>query len=141
MEPTEAKLVAKNSRVGATAVSGTRANSVNREFNHRDHTNDRLKRESAAHAVAGVSVVSEGVPRLGNTQEEHDLVVKKMRLRVLWALRSHTHDGKLDEEDKIKAALLFEILGIDKKSQDESVLRLAGPQYTKGWNSNVKTDN
>jgi len=64
-----------------------------------------------------------------------------MRLRVLWSLRSHTGDGRLDEEAKIEAALLFEILGIDEKSQAESVLRLAGPSYTKGWNSNVKTDN
>ena len=131
-------MVARNSRIGYVTVSGSRANSD--KVNHRD-VNDRKKRESAAHLVAGVSVVSEGVPRLGNTDEEHALMVKKMRLRVLWSLRSHTGDGRLDEEAKIEAALLFEILGIDEKSQAESVLRLAGPSYTKGWNSNVKTDN
>lgn len=137
-------MAARNRRIGYVQVTGSRANSsdnVNKEFNHRDRDVSKLKRESAAHLVAGVKVVSEGVPRLGNTQEDHNLIVKKMRLRVLWLLRSHTGDGKLNEEAKVEAALLFEILGIDEKSQTESVLRLAGPQYTKGWNADVKTSN
>lgn len=124
MELTEARCNIRHRKVGIVATglrtTGVRVNSKESNFNR-----DKAK---SSMLIDQVTLVSAGVPLLGNNQKEHERIVKKMRLRVAWTQGIHTPDGMvIDDKGKQIALELMEALGVDKLSQDEAIFRVVGP--------------